>query len=103
MSNATQQTARPLRINWILARANMSGGMKANRMIAEAMMRRGHSVNLCYVMGGPPWPRPWRVWLLAKRVWRETQLRNQQRHQLEGATANLVPVKGDRVRAEDAP
>src|SRR5262245_31216810 len=103
MSNATQQAARPLRINWILARANMSGGVKANRMIAEAMMRRGHSVNLCYVVGDLPWPRPWRVGLLAKRLWREMQLSDKQRHQLEGATANLVPVKSDRVRAEDTP
>lgn len=30
-----------LAINWVLPRPSLSGGIKSNRLIAEAMVRRG--------------------------------------------------------------
>ncbi len=92
-----------LRFNWILPRPTLAGGIKSDRLIAEAMVRRGHEVNLIYRSGGLPWPSPLRVRTFAKRLKHELQTRGRQPHHLEHSTANLVPVHGNDVQAEDAP
>lgn len=42
----TAHTDRPLRLNWIMAGDGLAGGTKSNRLIAEAMARRGHDVRM---------------------------------------------------------
>ena len=43
-------------INWISPRPGLAGGVKSNRLIAEAMVRRGHRVNIVYVDLPPQMP-----------------------------------------------
>jgi hypothetical protein len=43
---ARSSRCRQLRINWVLPRSNPGGGIKSNKLIAEAMLRRGHDVRL---------------------------------------------------------
>ena len=82
---------------------NLSGGMKSNRLIAEAMARRGHDVNLCYTDLPKPWPRPWQVRLMWQRLWQDLSLIGRAKHHLEHTTANRVPVKHDPIRPQDVP
>jgi len=42
-------TTKILTINWVSPRPSLAGGVKSNRLIAEAMVRRGHHVNILYV------------------------------------------------------
>ena len=52
--NSHAEEIKPLIINWINPRPGMAGGVKSNRLIAEAMVRRGHQVNILYVDGLAP-------------------------------------------------
>ena len=94
---------RKLCIDWVLARPNMSGGTKSNRLIAEAMVRRGHQVNLVYLASRRPWPSLLRVRSLMRRLGGEIRVRCKQKHHLESSTANLIPVDRDHIRVEDVP
>lgn len=87
----------------MLARTGLSGGIKSNRLLAEAMVRRGHEVTIAYLENGRPWPKPWRVRDFLKRMDLELQVRRGMPHHLEQSTTRLVPVKGNRVRPEDVP
>ena len=92
-----------LRINWILARPSLAGGVKSNRLIAEAMVRRGHDVRIAYVDAPPPRPSLRRPGRMAQHFLRQWQVRGKPRHHLMHSTAQLIPVPGDRIRAEDVP
>lgn len=91
-------------INWIMPGANLSGGTKSNRLIAEAMVRRGHKVNIAYVASSRSWPKPWQVRSLWRRIQREWVERgNKQHHHLEHSTATLIPVWEHRIKPEHVP
>ena len=90
-----------LRINWILAGPSLAGGVKSNRLIAEAMARRGHHVSILYVAGRRPWPSPWRVRSFGRRLIMGIRTWGKQRHHLECSTVNLLPVDRDHIRPED--
>jgi len=92
-----------LRINWILPRVGVKGGVKSNRLIAEAMVRRGHEVNIAYVAKPRPWPRPWRVRRFARRLNASLRTMGRQRHHLERSSARLIPVHRDRIEPDDVP
>jgi glycosyltransferase involved in cell wall biosynthesis len=92
-----------LRLNWILPAANMAGGAKSNRLIAEAMIRRGHTVNMAYATRNRVWPGPWRPRRFAKRLWREARLVGRQRHHLESSSTNLISVPRRCVLPQDVP
>lgn len=55
-------------INWVEGRPSMSGGVKSNRLLAEAMARRGHRVTISHLPPTPAWPPLWRVRRFAKRA-----------------------------------
>lgn len=94
---------RSLIINWILPRPGLSGGIKSNRLIAEAMIRRGHQVNILYVDGPPTAPPWWRIRSFL-RYWRQRYLaRKKQKHHLESSTAYLLPIGHKPILASDAP
>lgn len=95
--------SKSLRINWILPRVGLAGGVKSNRLIAEAMIRRGHYVTIAYVAGGEPWPHPWRVRQFTKRVASAWRTLGKPAHHLVRSTADLVPISGRRVHATDLP
>lgn len=59
---------RVLRLNWVEGRPTLSGGIKSNRLIAEAMGRRGHLVTTSFLPPELPWPKPWRVRRFYKRL-----------------------------------
>ena len=43
-------TDKKLTINWVLPRPSLAGGVKSNRLIAEAMVRRGHRGQYCLML-----------------------------------------------------
>lgn len=98
-----------LRVNLIQPSANMAGGVKSGRLIAEALARRGHEVTIVYPTKSRAWPKPWRVRGFARRLakesrlWWEVRIRGSQHHHLEQSSVNLLPVKREVVRAEDVP
>lgn len=81
-----------LRINWILPGANMAGGTKSNRLIAEAMQRRGHDVRLFYANVARPWPSLSQPRRFFRRVRNEVALRGKQRHQLKSSEVPVIAV-----------
>jgi glycosyltransferase involved in cell wall biosynthesis len=101
----TQRMTGPtLRISWVLPEANLSGGVKSNRLIAEAMMRRGHNVTLYLPKeSGKPWPKPWRVRQFSRRVRAEIETQRNPAHHLMVSSVPIVPVDGDSVRNEHLP
>jgi glycosyltransferase involved in cell wall biosynthesis len=92
-----------LRINWIMAGTNLSGGTKSNRLIAEAMVRLGHEVNIAFVALGRPWPkiRQSRRWF--RRLKSELATFGRNHHHLENSTANLIPVMDRKIRPKHVP
>lgn len=103
MPRESQGKPRKLVINWILPRTNLAGGTKSNRLIAEAMVRLGHEVNIAYVALPRPWPKLWHVRRWLRRARNEWATRNLGRHHLEYSTANLIPVRERRIRPEHVP
>lgn len=92
-----------MKINWILPRSGLKGGVKSNRLIAEAMVRRGHEVNIAYVAKPRPLPPPWRVRRFTKRMWQRLRMMRRRRHHLERSTAQLIPVRRHRIEPDDVP
>ncbi|MDB4076236.1 glycosyltransferase family 4 protein [Porticoccaceae bacterium] len=90
-------------INWITPRPSLAGGVKSNKLIAEAMVRRGHQVNIVFVDGPSPSPSWWRI-RTAFRYWlNRWKMKNRQQHHLENSIANLMPVPHERILAEHVP
>jgi glycosyltransferase involved in cell wall biosynthesis len=94
---------KKLTINWILPRPSLSGGVKSNRLIAEAMVRRGHIVNILYVDLPAPRPAIWRVRTLTRYWVGRYRAHKKQKHHLESSTAKLLPVQHQPITAGDAP
>ena len=92
-----------LKINWVLPRVELSGGVKSNRLIAEAMVRRGHEVCIAYLAGQEPWPHPWRVRRFTRRAIAAWRTRGKPAHHLVTSTARLVCVEGSRIEARHLP
>ena len=96
---------RRLRISWVLPRTGLSGGVKSTRLLAEAMVARGHEATIAYLeASGSPWPSPLHVGSFARRAlkaWREKP--GPTPHHLQSSSAKLVPVPGDHVRHTDLP
>lgn len=95
--------APTLRINWIMPRANMSGGTKSNRLMAEAMVRRGHDVTIVFPDLRKQWPSLRAPRRLAHEVWKEIRAFGLQKHHLEESTATLLPVKSRPIVASQVP
>jgi glycosyltransferase involved in cell wall biosynthesis len=102
--NGAAGERRRLRINFILPGANLSGGIKSSRLIAEAMVRRGHEVRVIFPVKPVPLasvlhPRQW-----AKGVWRRLKaLTQRNQHHLLRSSADLIAVEHHRVEAEHVP
>jgi glycosyltransferase involved in cell wall biosynthesis len=94
---------KKLTINWVLPRPGLSGGVKSNRLIAEAMVRRGHSVNILYVDLPASKPPIWRMRTLIRYWLGRYKTKNRQKHHLESSTANLIPVAHKPIFEKDAP
>ncbi len=97
-------TKRVLRINYLLPRPNLSGGTKSSKLIAEAMVRRGHEVRLIFPLKLKPLPSllHFRQWI--KSIWRRSKLLGRRtEHHLMQSTAQLIPVQHYRVEAENVP
>ena len=94
---------RKLRINWILARPSLAGGVKSNRLIAEATARRGHQVLVAYPAGPEPWPTPLHVRAFTKRVFAGLRGAGREEHHLTRSTVDVNPVKKCRICPDDVP
>ena len=92
-----------LRINWILPGANMAGGTKSNRLIAEAMQRRGHDVRIFYSDVVRPWPPLSQPRQLFRRVRHEVAVRGKQRHQLSASEVPVIGVGHRPIEPDDVP
>jgi glycosyltransferase involved in cell wall biosynthesis len=100
----SRMTGPRLRISWVLPEANLSGGVKSNRLIAEAMMRRGHVVTLYLPKdSGKRWPMPWRARQFARRVRSEVEAARRPAHHLMVSSVPIIAVDGDEVRAKHLP
>lgn len=80
---------RPLRLTWVEGRPSLAGGIKSNRLIAEAMARRGHQVTIMHLPVPHAWPPIWQVKRFGKRV-RKAFQPWRRRHHLESSS---VPVQ----------
>ena len=87
-------TDRKLRINWIFTSTGLSGGVKSNRLIAEAMARRGHDVCLYYSHAIRMPPPFWRVHRFSRWL-RKNFNRHiiRERHHLSLSKVPVVPVR----------
>lgn len=85
---------RILKLNWIEGRPTLSGGIKSNRLIAEAMQRRGHIVTTSFLPPTWGWPAPWRLRTLIKRIRRGIRLKHYPHHLQRGEiTLNQMPKR----------
>ena len=85
---------RPLKLNWIEGRPGLNGGIKSNRLIAEAMQRRGHQVTTSFLPPTLPWPKPWRVRRFMKRLQRGIGESSFPHHlQKSTVTLNKMPTR----------
>ena len=101
-----QRAERALRISWIMPRTNLSGGVKSTRLLAEAMVARGHDVTIAYLEPcGPPWPSPLHLGSFARRAIRAFRHSDEDPadHHLVSSTAKLVPVAGNEVPPDHVP
>src|SRR6185436_4540617 len=95
---------RKLRINYIMARPSLGGGTRSTKLIAEAMVRRGHEVRLIFVNKLKPLPAPWRVRTFAKAMRaRLSGIDSLKRHHMHNSNAKLIPVTKLRIEAEEIP
>jgi glycosyltransferase involved in cell wall biosynthesis len=101
-SNGDGRPRRRLRICWVLPGTGLSGGVKSTRLLAEAMVARGHDVTVAYPRSGPPWPNPLHVGRFAKRAVKALRSLAEEHH-LEASTARLVPVAGREVLPRHVP
>ena len=101
--NSRTQKTTPLVINFINPRPSLAGGIKSNRLIAEALVRRGHKVTMIFVGGRAPPPPWWRV-RTSFRYWlNQWKIKDRQKHHLESSTAALLSVPHEKILAEHAP
>ena len=91
-----------LTINWISPRPSLAGGVKSNRLIAEAMVCRGHRVNIVYVDLPPKMPPIWRIRTFIG-YWIKRYRNRKQAHHFEKSTANLIPVRRRLIIEADVP
>lgn len=82
------QATRKLRLNWIEGRPSLSGGIKSNKLIAEAMQRRGHEVTTSFLPPTHRWPKPWKFRSLLSRLRRGIR-ESSFPHHLESASIHL--------------
>ncbi len=85
---------RVLRLNWIEGRSNLSGGVKSNRLIAEAMQRRGHIVTTSFLTPQWAWPPPWKTRRFIRRLRRGVGVKHFPHHLQDGEIAlNQMPTR----------
>jgi glycosyltransferase involved in cell wall biosynthesis len=95
---------RLLRINYVMPRPNLGGGIKSSKLIAEAMMRRGHDVRIIYVNQPVPLPPVWKIRRFARRViYRLTAEGRMKSHHLLSSTAKLIAVPKLMIEPADVP
>ena len=97
--------AGALRICWVMPGTGLSGGVKSTRLLAEAMVARGHDVTIAYPRrSSDPWPSPLRVGSFAKRAIKAVRsLSEDSPHHLEQSTARLIAVPGRQVLPRHVP
>lgn len=103
-SDGKDRAGPSLRICWVLPGTGLSGGVKSTRLLAEAMVARGHDVTIAYPRSGPPWPSPLHVGSFARRAMKAWRARGEEsQHHLESSTARLIPVAGRDVLPRHVP
>jgi glycosyltransferase involved in cell wall biosynthesis len=95
--------AQKLRINWIIGITCLSGGVKSNRLIAEAMVRLGHEVNIAFVDRPWPWPKVHQFRRFLVRFKQEIATLGRKSHHLKHSTATLIPIKDHVIRPDHVP
>jgi glycosyltransferase involved in cell wall biosynthesis len=92
-----------LRITWILGRANLSGGVRVVKQLAEHMALRGHCCTIAYLPAQLPWPPPWRPRTWARRAANAWRTRGKDLHHLVDAMVDTVEVCAPRVESHHVP
>lgn len=93
-------TGRVLRLTWVMAGDGLAGGTKSNRLIAEAMARRGHDVRMFV-----PQPRRRPAGLLGRvrSLWSGGPAGGPGDGHLTRARIPIERVDADFVQADDVP
>lgn len=92
---------QPLTIHWVEGRPSFAGGIKSNRLLAEAMARRGHRVTIYHLPPGRAWPPVTQPRRLIKRARQALAYRKTgYRHHLE--TGAVPRVQFPRRRLDPA-
>jgi len=88
------QNSRPLKLSWVEGRPGLNGGIKSNRLIAEAMQRRGHEITISFLPPTMPWPKPWKLRRFMKRLQRGIGESSFPHHlQQSTVTLNKMPTR----------
>ncbi len=93
---------KPMRINFVFAKASMAGGVKSGRLLAEAAARRGHDVRIL-VPDPDRNPTPWWRAAIGRRRKGHKPAGGVQRHHLERSSVEIVKVRHARVLERHAP
>ncbi|HEV8292541.1 MAG TPA: glycosyltransferase, partial [Tepidisphaeraceae bacterium] len=100
---ARQTDARVLRVNYIMPFPNLGGGTKSSRLIAEAMVRRGHEVRIVYPAAWRPMPSIFRPRVWTRSALMRLRLGRRPAHHLMQSTAKLIVVERHYVEPADVP
>ena len=92
-----------MRINWILPRANLGGGTRTVRELAEQLEARGHTCTIAHLGSTVAWPPPWRARSFARRLGLAWQVRGKEQHHLAETSVATIEVQADRIEAGDVP
>src|SRR4051812_12182646 len=85
-----------------MPRPNLGGGIKSSKLIAEAMVRRGHDVRIIYCNKPVAYPPIWRVRSFLKTLrHRMSAMGGLRLHHLMQSTAKLIPVDKHRLEPGD--
>ncbi len=91
-----------MKISFVLAAPGLAGGIKSNRLIAEALSRRGHDVSIYYSTGAPKRPGRWGIRSFIRRLttWGNRPVGPGPGH-LKSSSIPIHPVAARPIRSVD--
>ena len=93
----------PLRITWVLPDANLGGGTKMVRQLAEQLQARGHRCQILYLASTRSAPPLWRPRRFGRYLLQRWRLRGTESDHLQAARVPTVALRGSRIRHDQAP
>jgi glycosyltransferase involved in cell wall biosynthesis len=92
-----------MRINFVLPRISLAGGIKTPRLLGEALVRRGHQVRLVYVSAPVPRPSVFRIRSYLRRLIEELKNMGHSESHIDSTLVEQVPVNRWPIGNDDLP